>query len=65
MHNRRDAALVEYIAYHLWVREGRPDGRSHEHWIEAERQLEIEFRMGFPDAAVAESLDGEESRQAH
>jgi hypothetical protein len=65
MHIRRDAEMIEYIAYHLWVREGRPDGRAGEHWKEAQRQLEIEFRIGCPDAARAEALDGEETHQAH
>jgi hypothetical protein len=63
MHNRRDAELLENIAYHLWVRECRPEGHSHEHWKEAERQREIEFRVGFPDGAVPESPDGEDSHR--
>jgi hypothetical protein len=64
MHNRRDAELLEYIAYDLWVRECRPEGHSHEHWKEADRQREIEFRVDLPDAAVPESLDDEASREA-
>jgi hypothetical protein len=31
-------------AYQIWVREGRPQGRDLEHWLEAERELEAEDR---------------------
>jgi hypothetical protein len=29
-------------AYDLWVAQGRPEGRDHENWAEAERQLSAE-----------------------
>jgi len=29
-------------AYDLWVAQGRPEGRDHENWAEAERQLGVE-----------------------
>ncbi len=41
---------VEAMAYQLWEKEGRPVGRELEHWRQAEKQLEVEFRVGFPDA---------------
>jgi hypothetical protein len=29
-------------AYELWEAEGRPDGRHHEHWLQAEQELGLE-----------------------
>jgi hypothetical protein len=29
-------------AYHIWVREGCPPGRQHEHWVQAQVELEAE-----------------------
>ena len=46
MHYPRESELMEFMAYHLWEREGRPAGRAEDHWREAERLLEIEFRLG-------------------
>ena len=31
--------LVERRAYELWEREGRPAGREHDHWLQAEREI--------------------------
>ena len=33
-------------AYDLWVAQGRPEGRDHENWTEAERQLSAERTRG-------------------
>ena len=33
-------------AYELWERDGRPDGREHEHWDRAAREIENEARKG-------------------
>lgn len=33
---------VRKRAYAIWEREGRPDGRHEDHWIEAKRQVERE-----------------------
>lgn len=30
-----DAEAVRRLAYEIWEREGRPSGREHEHWAEA------------------------------
>ena len=46
----RDLELVRVRAYEIWEREGRPEGRDLEHWREAEHDMEVEFRIGFPDA---------------
>jgi hypothetical protein len=29
-------------AYHIWLEEGRPEGRDREHWQRAERELQPE-----------------------
>lgn len=31
-------------AYHIWLREGCPHGRDHEHWVKAQVELEAEAR---------------------
>jgi hypothetical protein len=41
---------IQQRAYQIWEQEGRPEGRATEHWRQAEQQLEVEFRVGFPDA---------------
>jgi hypothetical protein len=33
-------------AYDLWIAHGRPEGRDHENWIEAEQQLRAEQARG-------------------
>lgn len=38
-------------AHRLWEEEGQPEGRGHEHWREAERQIMIESGMGEPAGA--------------
>jgi len=45
-----DEYRVQTLAYQIWELEGRPEGRDQEHWRQAEQQLEVEFRMGYPDA---------------
>lgn len=32
-----NAEIVKALAYEIWEREGRPSGREHEHWAEANR----------------------------
>jgi hypothetical protein len=63
---------IRVRAYQIWEQEGRPHGRDREHWHEAERQLAVEFRIGYPDGSGAQSgteelakpgdLDAEDSR---
>lgn len=31
--------LIRARAYQIWEEEGHPDGREHEHWARAEREL--------------------------
>jgi hypothetical protein len=54
-------------AYQIWEREGRPQGRDLEHWLEAERELEAEERKPRPkkeeaglEAARAYNRDAQE-----
>jgi hypothetical protein len=51
------AHRVQLLAYQIWEQEGRPEGRHLEHWQQAEKQLEVEFRVGFPDATGDEDPD--------
>ncbi len=57
----RDKCIQE-IAYQLWVKEGRPDGRSDSHYFEAVELYEVEIAQGKnaeaepPAAPVAEKL---------
>ena len=39
---------VAQRAYALWEREGRPEGREHHHWAEAERQIAAEGARAQP-----------------
>jgi hypothetical protein len=55
-----DLERIRLRAYHIWEQEGRPHGRDAEHWREAERQLEVEFRIGYPDG-----MDSDEPRSSH
>lgn len=32
-------------AYHLWEQDGRPHGRSLQHWLQAERDLDASKRV--------------------
>lgn len=40
-HAIADAAYdkIRRRAYEIWEREGRPSGRQHEHWAQAEREV--------------------------
>ncbi len=46
---------VRVAAYHIWLREGRPDGRSQSHWDEAYRSL---------CRSTGRAIDTSSSRQA-
>ncbi len=51
MHMPLAAERIRDLAYRIWEQTGRAEGRDHENWQEAERQLALEFRIGFPDAS--------------
>jgi len=38
--------IVRIRAYHIWEREGRPEGREAEHWHAALRELVLEAKSG-------------------
>lgn len=33
---------IEERSYHIWEREGRPEGRDQQHWFQAKAELEAE-----------------------
>jgi hypothetical protein len=43
MNHPLDRSRIAFLAYQLWESEGRPEGRSDEHWLEAERRLREEM----------------------
>jgi hypothetical protein len=47
-------------AHRLWEAEGRPEGRGHEHWLEAERQVLAEEAAGAPSGPLADPLHNPE-----
>ena len=47
-----DEAIRER-AYHIWEREGRPDGRAYEHWVQAQIELAAEAGAGNGDQSGA------------
>jgi hypothetical protein len=53
----QDLRRIQLRAYQIWEQEGRPEGRQLEHWRQAEQQIEVEFRVGFPDATGDEDPD--------
>jgi len=55
----QDNQRIQKLAYQIWEKEGRPQGRAEEHWRQAEKQLEVEFRVGFPDATGNEDPDSD------
>jgi Protein of unknown function (DUF2934) len=36
---QRDLEKIRQRAYEIWDREGRPDGRADDYWLQAEREL--------------------------
>ena len=39
-------ALIRQRAYELWERDGRPEGRDHAHWQQAEREVGAARTLG-------------------
>jgi hypothetical protein len=52
--NRNKEQIVRDRAYFIWEREGRPEGRAHDHWYRATREA---FR---PEPGPDESMLDEE-----
>lgn len=56
MHESREHKIRDR-AHRLWEAEGRPEGRGHEHWLEAERQVLAEEETGtLPDGPAVDPL---------
>ena len=41
--------LVRLRAYAIWVEEGEPEGKEHEHWERARREIHREVSVGDRD----------------
>jgi Protein of unknown function (DUF2934) len=50
---------IRIRSYLIWEREGRPEGKSEDHWLRAKAELEAEFEAKWRDASLAASLEGE------
>jgi hypothetical protein len=41
--------VIRQRSYELWLLEGRPEGKTAEHWSRAKTELEVEYRVAvFP-----------------
>lgn len=41
--------VIRQRSYEIWQLEGRPEGKTAEHWLRAKTELEIEYRVAaFP-----------------
>jgi hypothetical protein len=56
-----ESRRIQLRAYQIWQQEGWPHGRELEHWRLAEQQIEVEFRVGFPDASADEGAAADRS----
>ena len=50
---RSKADMIREGAYHLWEREGRPEGRELDHWLQAEANVGIATKEPGETAPVA------------
>jgi hypothetical protein len=44
-----DVKEIEKLAYQIWERQGRPEGRSLEHWQEAEELMRAQWLSALED----------------
>lgn len=57
---------IQQLAHDLWEAQGRPDGRSAEHWAEAERRLAADAMPDadlHPDDAKLDAADPDRPRE--
>ncbi|UIJ70945.1 DUF2934 domain-containing protein [Aurantimonas sp. HBX-1] len=54
MRRSDEAEIIRTLAYEIWEREGRPTGREHEHWAEANREY---ARLYPPEPPAERSVD--------
>ncbi|MFD1703969.1 DUF2934 domain-containing protein [Methylopila henanensis] len=50
---------VRERAYQIWIEEGRPEGREHEHWERASKELGVDSASA-PQASTATDIGGGE-----
>lgn len=43
---------IRLRSYMIWENEGRPEGKSHEHWLRAKAELEVEFEAEWRKASL-------------
>jgi len=58
-----DEAIRER-AYQIWEREGRPDGRAYDHWVQAQVELAAEAVAGNGGGRMAEPSGRRAERKA-
>lgn len=61
MNMQHDPQKVKSLAQQIWEDEGRPKGRHHAHWVEAERRLKVGTSSSTSEPATTESTEGLES----
>ncbi|MDE2183258.1 MAG: DUF2934 domain-containing protein [Alphaproteobacteria bacterium] len=54
-HTNPSEEEIRIRSYLIWEREGRPEGKSEEHWLRAKAELDAEFEAKWRAA----SLEGE------
>lgn len=56
LHEETSVLAVARRAYQLWEREGRPQGRDVQHWLEAESEIARELAVAIANAPGAPRL---------
>jgi hypothetical protein len=51
--SKNQHSKIQERAHEIWEREGRPHGRHHEHWAQAEREIAAQAE---PQQAAGENL---------
>ncbi len=59
-----DHAQIADAAYHLWLAEGRPEGRDHQHWLQARAALETKVAPKKRRAAAKPKAEAKAARPA-
>jgi hypothetical protein len=54
---------IRQRAYEIWEREGRPDGREHEHWDRATKEIDAESSEIAQDPDAASAVTGSSPKQ--
>ncbi len=59
-----DHAQIADAAYHLWLAEGRPEGRDHQHWLQARAALETKVAPKKRRAAAKPKAEAKAAKPA-